>query len=490
MSNARAHASRSLLWSSIDTFSQTGFSIIALVLLARLLSVEAIGIGSLAIMLVQLATMPFELLFHDALIQRKELQKQHHSTAFIAAVVGAICGTAVLCLAAPWLAERYDKPQLTELLRVAALAIPISAVSAIISALLRRNLAFAPLARRTLIGRLTGVGMGLLVAWLGGGAWALVMMYVASIVLSTSVLMFDRSNLPGMHWSWRALRELLSYGAPNMLAQLLLLGNGRIFVVLAGFYLGDAGLGRLSLAFRLVEELRNTLSSAAAQLALPLLAKRAQQPQQFAAVFSEATSFTACVLLPLYAGMAVTAPDFMTVVFGDKWAGAAPVMQWLALGAVLVTLRQYSSIAMNAMGKPGVNALINAAAFAFSVVLLTSGWVSNENMAAQVWVWRALLLLLVSIAATRLTVKLSMRAQLEPIVGPLVASAAMFLGVVLVQHALPADYIGLSQLFVSVVLGICLYVLALLTVSPQLVKRLAGFSRAALMGHHYATEVK
>jgi O-antigen/teichoic acid export membrane protein len=168
MSNARAQASRSLLWSAVDTFSQTGFSIVALVLLARLLSVEAIGIGSLTIMLVQLATMPFELLFHDAVIQRKELQARHHSTAFIAAVAGATCGAVLLFIAAPWLAAQYAKPQLTALIRVACLALPISAVSSIISALLRRNLAFAPLARRTVIGRLVGVGLGLIVAALGG----------------------------------------------------------------------------------------------------------------------------------------------------------------------------------------------------------------------------------------------------------------------------------------------------------------------------------
>jgi PST family polysaccharide transporter len=313
-------------------------------------------------------------------------------------------------------------------------------------------------------------------------------MYVASIVLSTSVLLFDRGNWPGMQWSSRSLRELLAFGAPNMLAQLLLLGNGRIFVVVAGFYLGDVALGRLSLAFRLVEELRNTLSSAAAQLALPLLSKRAHQPQQFALVFSEATSFTACILLPLYAGMAVTAPDFMTVVFGDKWQAAASVMQWLALASIVVTLRQYSSIAMNAMGRPGMNALINGIAFVFSAVLLISGGVTSADSAAQVWALRAVLLLLTSIIAIRSTVALSLRAQLQPIIAPLAAAAVMYIGVLLAQHALPEDYAGAARLFMSIVLGICLYVLALLAVSPQLVKRLAGFTRAALLRHNYAVE--
>lgn len=477
-----------MLWSSIDTFSQTGFSIIALALLARLLTVEAIGEGSLAIMIVQLATMPFELLFHDALIQRKELQPQHHATAFTVALLGATCGAVLLATAAPWIAALYDKPYLATLLRAAAIAMPVSAVASVISAILRRNLAFAPLARRTLVGRTVGVGMGVLVAWAGGGAWALVVMYVASTLLSTVVLLLDPRNVPGLRCSWSALRELLRFAAPNMLAQMLLLGNGRIFVVVSGFYLSDVSLGRFSLAFRIVEELRNTLSSAASQLALPLLSKRAQQPAQFGAVFAEATSFTTAVLLPLYAGMAVTAHDLMSVVFGMKWQGAAVTVQLLALAAMVVTLRQYSSIAVNALGRPGINALVNAIVFVFSLLLLISGWAGSADTAAQVWATRALLLLIASVIATRWVAALSLRAQLMPTLAPLLASAIMYVSVVLVQHTLLAQQGDALRLAISIAVGGVVYLLALLALSPRMFKDLAYFTRAALQRRRYVAE--
>lgn len=487
MSDARNHASRSLLWSSIDTFSQTGFAIVALALLARLLSVEAIGEGSLAIMIVQLASMPFELLFHDALIQRKELHRQHHATALTSALLGALCGAALLISAAPWIAAQYDKPHLENLLRVAALVLPVSAVASVTSAVLRRNLSFAPLARRTLVGRVIGVSMGVATAWAGGGAWALVVMYAASMVLSTLVLLMDRCNRPGLQWSLPVLRELLRFGAPNMLSQLLLLGNGRIFVVVSGFYLGDAALGRFALAFRVVEELRNTLSSAASQLALPLLAKRAQLPAQFAAVFAEATSFTACVLLPLYAGMAVTAVDLMTVVFGAKWQAAASVVQWLALAAMLVTLRQYSSIAVNAVGRPGANVVINAVVFVASLLLLMSGWMHTAEATAQVWVARALLLLVVSVLATRVAARLPLAVQLVPLMAPLLAAAVMYLAVTLLHHTVLANHAHTLRLAISIVIGAVVYVLALLAVSPRMLKQFVGFLRAALLRHSYVT---
>ncbi|MGC3981976.1 MAG: oligosaccharide flippase family protein [Steroidobacteraceae bacterium] len=488
MGAARDHASKSLLWSGIDTFSQTGFSILALVLLARVLSVEDMGEGALVIMIVQLVAMPFELLFHDALIQRQDLQERHLSSAFAATLLGALCAALVLALAAPWLAALYNKPALEVLLPAAVIAIPASGITAVLGAILRRNLAFAPLARRTLIGRLSGVVLGVVVALMGGGAWALVVMYVASLVLSTAVLMVVSDGMPKLRCEFTALRELLSFGAPNMLAQLFLLGNGRLFVTLSGFYLSEAALGQLSLAFRVVEELRNTLSSAAAQLALPLLTRRAQLPAQFAMVFGEATCFTAGVLLPLYAGVAVTADDLMAVVFGVKWQAAAPIVQVFALAAMLLTLRQYSSIAINALGRPGVNAVINSVAFAFSLILLVDGLGESVEMTAQIWIWRAVLLLVGSFIGMRMVAAFSVRAQLQPVAAPLLAALVMAVSLILLRHTplMAGSLADLNEvrLLLSIGIGVVVYFLALLAVSPQLLRRAFEFARAALMRNH------
>src|SRR5690348_1683376 len=128
MGTARDHASKSLLWSSVDTFSQTGFSILALVVLARLLQVEEIGIGTFAIMITQLISMPFELWFHDALVQRQKLNPPHVSTAFTMTLMASTGAAILLNIVAPWLALMSGKPQITLLLHVASIAIPVSGI--------------------------------------------------------------------------------------------------------------------------------------------------------------------------------------------------------------------------------------------------------------------------------------------------------------------------------------------------------------------------
>lgn len=480
MGIARDHAARSLLWSSVDIFSQMGFSIIAIALLARTLSAADIGIGSLAITIVQLVTMLFEQLFHDAIVQRHELSKAHLTTAFTVTVVGAIVGALLIVTIAPSIAHWYAKPQLASLLRTAAIAIPVSACAAIISACLRREMAFAPLARRTVAGRIVGTLIGLIVAWYGGGAWSIIAMYVSSILLSTVVLIFSR-HIPSWGFDSQAFSQLWRFGGPNMASQVLLLGNGRLFIAIAGMYLGDTALGLFSLAFRVVEELRNTLSSAAAQLALPLLAKRVHLSEQFTKVFSEATRFTAMVLLPLYAGIMLVSPDLMLVLFGSQWQYATNSTTLLAAAALIVTFRQYSSIAITATGRPEINLLINGIVFAFSISASLTGYVTDADSAARIWLMRAAILLIASLLGTRLVTSLTLKSQVMPTVTPLVATLIMCICVLSLRNSGISFERPSIWLSLNILVAVFSYVATLIIISPQLVSQLYFFSRTAMM---------
>jgi PST family polysaccharide transporter len=480
MGTERSHASRSLLWSGVDTFSQTGFSILAMVFLARLVGPRGIGEGALAVAFAQLASLPFELLFHDALIQRAELEPRHKSTALTVTLCGSVGGAALLWGMAPYLAQLYGNPALAGLVRVAALAGPVAAAAAVASALLRRDLAFAPLARRTLVGRLLGLGIGVSTSAFGGGAWSLVAMYLGSTVLS-AVVLFASRGLPALRFSATALHELSRFALPNMLAQMLLLGNSRIFIALSGLYLDQLALGWLSLAFRMVEELRNTLSSAAAQLALPLLSRRKDAPAQFTTVFSEATALTSCILMPLYAGIAVTASDLMTVAFGPAWRPASGAVTILALAAVIVTTRQYTSIAVNAVGRAGLNAKVNGLVFAVSVALLLTGVVRTVELAATVWAVRALVLSVASIWSTRIATRLSIRAQLGPSAAAMVSALLMSAAVLTLRDVFLAGESSAVRLATCAVAGAAAYGAALALVAPQVLRKLADFMHSALL---------
>ena len=70
---ARERAARSLLWTALESGAISGLAFAALVVFGWTLTPAELGIGALAFSVVQLLNLPVELLFHDALIQRREI---------------------------------------------------------------------------------------------------------------------------------------------------------------------------------------------------------------------------------------------------------------------------------------------------------------------------------------------------------------------------------------------------------------------------------
>jgi PST family polysaccharide transporter len=83
----RKLAAKGLVWTSLESFTLSGLSLISLFIFARLLSREDFGVAAIALAIVQLLTVPVELLFHDALVQRKELDALYVDSAFTFSVV-------------------------------------------------------------------------------------------------------------------------------------------------------------------------------------------------------------------------------------------------------------------------------------------------------------------------------------------------------------------------------------------------------------------
>ena len=66
----REATARALVWTLLESFGLSGLSVIALVVLSRYVSPAEFGIASLALAVVQMATVIVERLFHDTGIER------------------------------------------------------------------------------------------------------------------------------------------------------------------------------------------------------------------------------------------------------------------------------------------------------------------------------------------------------------------------------------------------------------------------------------
>ena len=185
-----SRVSRGLFWSAVDQFSVQGVQFVLSILIARLVSPEAYGV----VVLVQVF-MAFAQVFIDgglksALIQKKDRTDTDFYTAFLFNFALSVFLYIVLYFAAPFISDFYNQPQLISLTRVVSLNLIFSSLS--ITQLVRIQVAldFKIQAKARLISVILSGFVGIICAYNGMEAWALVIQSVFSTFLTTIFLMF------------------------------------------------------------------------------------------------------------------------------------------------------------------------------------------------------------------------------------------------------------------------------------------------------------
>src|SRR3712207_691146 len=131
---ARERAARSLLWTALESGGMSGLSVAALVVFGWTLTPAELGIGALAFSVVQLVNLPVELLFHDALIQRREATLRHLNTAFTTSLLLGVALSALCWWASNPLAALVGDPRVAPALQWMSLYLPaVGATSALVS---------------------------------------------------------------------------------------------------------------------------------------------------------------------------------------------------------------------------------------------------------------------------------------------------------------------------------------------------------------------
>ena len=321
-----------LAWIFSEKFGLILLSMLSFFVFAHLLSPEELGVGVLIIVIVELVGLLFCSLIEDPLVRQPTITPGQRATAFWACVVSGL-GSALLIGAGGFLYS--DDTVVRAMVAVAALKVIATLMARIYVAEMRRTGNFRLLASRTLLGKILGALGGILVAWQGLGAWALIAQALIMELVSLLMLMrSDRRRLPlTFDRSW--LTGVLIAGLPIAINTLCgqLLQRGASIVL--GLTAGVQAVGQFNFALRIIELPRTAVYNGLASYALPAFARRAEQPARLASLFGSVSSVTVFLLTPCYIGLALTAQDLVLLVFGAKWLAAVPTLQVLAVMAAL-----------------------------------------------------------------------------------------------------------------------------------------------------------
>lgn len=343
-----------LFWRFAERFGAQLVTFAVTIVLARLLDpslhgtiVEVTAITTILMVFVDAG-------MGNALIQKKDPDDLDFSSVFYFNLVFCLFLYLLLFLAAPWIAVLYKEPTLTPIVRILGLTVVVAGVKNVQQAYVSKTLQFKRFFFATLGGTLFSAALGITLAYLRYGVWALVAQQLSNVTVNTVILWFTVGWRPKRMFSLERLKALLAYGWKLLAAQLLDTVYLKLYPLIIGarfqaddtaFF--DRGQNWPNL---LVENVNASIDS----VLLPVLAAEQDHRTQVREITRRAIKTSTFVMMPLMAGLAVCAEPLVRWLMTEKWLPCVPYMQVFCVIYALYPLHTANLNAIKAMGRSDV----------------------------------------------------------------------------------------------------------------------------------------
>ena len=322
-------------WRFASEGSRLGLQFITLVVLSRILPVEAFGLMTLCMIVVDFAARVSQMGMAQAVIQRESLLETHIRVAFWLSLISGLALATAIYAAAPLAAAAFREARVAPVLQILSLSFLFTSFGSTAGALLERKLDYRTLMKVELASYATGyVLVSIVLAQLGYGVWALAFGLVAYSAFRAVLLYAVMPHPLKPSLSITEARQLLNFGVGQTLGSVANYAalNGDFFVV--GRWLGALALGLYSRAYQMISLPLYQVSSVISYVLFPVYSRMQNDSSRLGRAYLASLSFSSLVVMPLLAGIAIAAPEIMVGLFGPEWSGAITALQILCIGGV------------------------------------------------------------------------------------------------------------------------------------------------------------
>lgn len=338
-------------WTFFEQFGSKVIGFIVQIILARLIAPEEFGLLGMILIFNAVGNSLSDSGMSQSLIRSDEPDEKDFSTVFTMNFVISMFLYLVFWFTAPLISEFYDQPKLTNLIRVYSLVIVINSLFTIQKTRLTYNLNFKYQMKAQLPALLIAGSIGILLAFLDFGVWALVYMELATGLALTIIYFFQTRWIPKFTLYRDKLSEHFSFGYKITLAGILSRIVGNIFPMIIGKYFSAAMVGYYTRASTMKEFPVATISGTLDKVFYPLFSKIKNDAIKLKKAYQRAQILVLLVLSTIMLLLILTAHPLFGVLLGEKWLPAVPYFQLLCITGIFYPLNKYNSNILKIKGR-------------------------------------------------------------------------------------------------------------------------------------------
>lgn len=352
MQDLKSKTIKGVAWSSIETWSDQGISLLVFIVLSRVLAPKDFGLMALASIYMLAMQMLVKQGLTEAIVQKEKLAREHLDAVFWANLLVGTLLFAFTVTCSGLVARLFGNAELAGVVQWLSAMLLFSSLSTVQNAVMQRELRYRSLAIRTLAAAVLGGVAAVVLALFGYGVWALVAYQLIYAFVGVLLLWRASSWRPRFGFSPPHFREMFLFGVNIFAVNVIDVVNKRSDQFLIGWHLGASALGYYSVATRFYLALMSIFVAPLSRVASSTLSRMQDQPAQFLNAFYKTVELASAFAFPAFAGAFVLCPELITLCFSTKWLACVPVVRaFLCMGA-LYSVTVFHGAALRAMGKP------------------------------------------------------------------------------------------------------------------------------------------
>jgi O-antigen/teichoic acid export membrane protein len=374
-------------WSGLGGIVSNGLELLKYVILARLLNPSDFGLLAMAMVIISLGR-----IFADGGTSNAVIHFRNHSGRQLSTLYWINIGAGLLLFAliygsAPFLATFYNEPEVTQLLRLGALILPLFATGALFEVLLRKRLAFKHITIVECGSSFAGLATATVLALAGFGVYSLIWAHIVTAGVMSLLYVWNgtRTWRPSFTFHPAEVWPHIRFGAFQMGDRGLSVYATRIDQLIIGRFFGTEVLGAYYLAYQLVLFPISRLSPLLNRVAFPVFSNRQDDNAVLRNGYLKLMKAMISLTAPLFLLAAVCAPWLVPLLFGDGWQLASGLIPLMAAIGLLRIIGNPSGNIVLAKGRARLLFLWNLATAVFSTLVFLAG--AQYNVHTLLWMY-------------------------------------------------------------------------------------------------------
>ena len=354
MSFTRRRIILSLIWKYLEQSSLQVVQFVISIVLARLLIPDDFGLIALVSIFFSIIGVFISSGLNTALIQKKDADDLDFSSVFWISICIACFLYVVMFFAIPFIAtffSNYNQDNLIIITRILGLNLFVGVFISMQGVIVAKNLLFKKMFYRSFIVAIpTGI-LGIYLAYIGFGVWALVWQYTLSAILTFLFMQFVVRWKPSFIFSFARAKALFSFGWKLLASSLVALIFENLHKLIIGKFFSAANMAFCDKGESFPKVIITNIDASIQSVMFPTFSEFQHDKEKLKQIFRRSITFSSFVIFPLMTLLTVVAEPTVHWLLGAKWLPCVVFMQIYCFNYALWPIHTNNLSIINALGR-------------------------------------------------------------------------------------------------------------------------------------------